>query len=64
MPAGGHADHVCFLCRCRRGFRKQTIAFADEQITGIQRDRHAILFVQRLLAIALRILVLDVVVDQ
>ena len=47
-----------------RGFRKQTIAFADEQVTGIQRYRHAILLVQRLLAVALRILVLDVVMDQ
>ena len=64
MPRGGHTDHLCFLCRFCRGFRKQTIAFADEQVTGIQRYRHAILLVQRLLAIALGILVLDIVMDQ
>src|SRR5262249_53130433 len=64
MAVGGDADQ--FGDGGRRGARagQQTIAVADQQVAGVEGDGNAVRRMQRLLAVALVVVVFDVVVDQ
>ena len=64
LAGGGDGDHggALFGADVRGG--EQAVAFADEEVADIQRDGDAMLGVQRGLAVARGVLVLDVVVDE
>ena len=64
LAFGGDAQHRGFLLGARVAGGEQPVAFADQQVADIQRDGHAVLLVQRLLAVARGVVVLDVVVDE
>ena len=64
MAAGGDRRQLGPDLRREVALRQQPVAFPDEEVTGVERRRHAVRGVQRGLAVAARVAVLDVVVDQ
>ncbi len=64
LAFGGDAEHLDFLLGAGAARGEQAVTFADEQVADIQRDGDAVFFVQRLFAVTLRVVVLDVVVDE
>ena len=64
LPLRRDQEHFCFLLRRRPARADEAIPFADEQIANVQRNGNAMLFVQRLFAVAHGVVVLDVIVDQ
>ena len=64
LAFGGDADHLGFLFGAGAAGGEQAVAFADEQVADIERNGEAVFFVQRFFAVTLRVVVLDVVVNE
>ncbi len=64
VSGSGHAVHGGFLLGREVELAEKAVAFAHEEVARVERDRDAEPFVERLGAVALAIVVLDVVVDQ
>ena len=64
LAFAGDAHHLGLLRRAGLARGEQAVAFADEQVAHVQRDGGAVFLVQRLLAVAERVVVLDVIVDE
>ena len=64
MAARGLAQHLAQQRPVDVDLRDQPIALAQQEVARVERDGHAVLGVQRALAVALVVAVLDVVVHQ
>ena len=64
MPDRRHAQHLHLVQRVGGALGDQPVAFAEQVVADVQRDGHAVGFVQGGRAVARGVAVFDVVVDQ
>ena len=64
LPFGRHAHHFGLGLGAGLAGGQEAVALTDEQVADIEGNSHTVFFVQRLLAVAEAVVVLDVVVDE